>query len=162
MSDVFDWAIEVVLRHEGGYRQSHHNPEDESQFGLSKRLYPTLDIHQLSREQAVEIYRRDWWYAYGYSQIKDIMLATKLLDLSVQLGAGTAHRIIQRALRASGFGVVEDGVLGAKTLKAVNQTMPSSLLAALRAEAAGYCRWLAQRCPELEQNLEGWLKRAYA
>ncbi|MBM3602434.1 MAG: hypothetical protein FJX22_01450 [Alphaproteobacteria bacterium] len=162
MNDVFDWAIEVVLNHEGYDQKICQKNGLETRFGLSRHQYPSLNLAQLSREQAVEIYRRDWWHAYGYGQIKDIMLATKLLDLSVQLGAGTAHRIVQRALRAAGFCVVEDGVLGAKTLKAVNQTMPSSLLAALRAEAAGYCRWLAQRRPELEHQLESWLKRAYA
>jgi hypothetical protein len=40
--------------------------------------------------------------------------------------------------------------------------MPSSLLAALRAEAAGYCHGWHSGAPNWEHQLESWLKRAYA
>jgi lysozyme family protein len=162
MTDGFDWAIEVVLRHEGGYVDDPDDHGGATNFGISQRQYPDLDIKKLTREDAIAIYRRDWWQAYGYGQIKDMMVATKVLDLSVNMGPGTAHRLTQRALRAVGLMVSEDGVLGPVTLGALNQVMPSNLLSALRAEAAGYYRCLAVKQKSFEKFLTGWLNRAYA
>ena len=77
--------------------------------------------------------------------------------------AAQAHRIVQRALRAVGIPVKEDGVLGPVTRRAINdadRTFP--LIVAMRCEAAGVYRLIVQRKPHLEVFLQGWLRRAYS
>src|SRR5690606_2973445 len=69
MNELFLHAVEVVLEHEGGYVHDPHDPGGETKFGISKRQYPDLDIANLTREQAIEIYRRDWWDKYGYGRL---------------------------------------------------------------------------------------------
>jgi len=157
-------AVEMVLRHEGGYVYDPADPGGETKYGISKRSYPQLDIRNLTREQAVEIYRRDWWDRYGYDRIKSLDVAAKVFDLAVNMGPAAAHKCLQRALHACGQRhVTIDGVLGPQTIGAANNVRPRAmLLAALRAEAAAYYRHLVERRPELRRFEQGWLNRAYA
>ncbi len=56
MLTTFDEIIELTLDHEGGYV---HDPKDlggETNFGIAKRFYPDVDIKNLTKESAKEIY----------------------------------------------------------------------------------------------------------
>lgn len=159
----FARAVEVVLAHEGGYVHDPDDPGGETHWGISRRQYPDLDIASLTKDQAAAIYFRDWWNRYGYDRIHDTEVATKVLDLSVNMGPGAAHKCLQRALHACGQRhVTIDGVLGPQTIGAANSVPADVLLAALRAEAAAYYRQLAERDPRRQKYLVGWLNRAYA
>lgn len=160
----FSIAVETVLRHEGGYVYDPADPGGETKWGISKRSYPHLDIASLTREQAVEIYRWDWWDRYRYERFKSLDVAAKMLDLAVNIGPDPAHRCLQRALHACGQRhVVVDGAIGPQTIGAANNVKPRAmLLAALRAEAAAYYRQLIERNPTLKKYERGWMRRAYA
>uniref|UniRef100_UPI0039E582BF glycosyl hydrolase 108 family protein n=1 Tax=Klebsiella pneumoniae TaxID=573 RepID=UPI0039E582BF len=58
---MFDDLIGRVLGHEGGYVNDPRDPGGETQFGISKRAYPNVDIKGLTRETAISIYKRDFW-----------------------------------------------------------------------------------------------------
>lgn len=158
----FQKAIAVVLAHEGGYVNNPADPGGETKFGISKRSYPNLDIKNLTRDQAVEIYRRNWWDRLRLGELQDTDVATKVFDLAVNMGAGTSVKLLQRALRAVGRTVTADGVMGPQTIAAVNAAEPRALLAALRAEAAGHYRLLIAKNPKLAVFEQGWMNRAYA
>ena len=57
----FDEIIEIVLEHEGGYVNDPDDPGGETNFGVSKRAYPNVDIKNLTEDAAKDIYRRDYW-----------------------------------------------------------------------------------------------------
>jgi lysozyme family protein len=159
----FEHAIGKVLGHEGGYVNDASDRGGETKYGISKRTYPDLDIKSLTREQAKAIYRRDFWERYKYCQIGDQVISAKLLDLSINMGPNSAHRLLQRALKANGCSdIKEDGIIGRMTLAAVNRVDASALLAAIRSEAAGYYRLIVASKPDQNKFLQGWLNRAYA
>jgi lysozyme family protein len=158
---TFEPAVEVVLDHEGGYVDDPADRGGRTKFGISQRSYPALDIAKLTRQDAIEIYRRDWWHRYGYERIRDQRLATKVFDLAVNMGARRSHLLLQQALKAVGLSVTEDGLLGPETFAAVNLAPAPPLLAALRSEAAGHYRLLMARTPTLQRFSRGWLGRAY-
>lgn len=160
--ECFERAIGVVLAHEGGYVNDRRDPGGETKFGISKRTYPSVDIKNLTRDQAADIYRRDWWDRLRLGEIQDPDVAAKVMDLAVNVGAGTGFRLLQRALLAAGQKVTVDGVMGPQTLAAVNAAEPRILLAALRAEAAGHYRLLIAKNPKLAVFEQGWTNRAYA
>ena len=58
---AFDYALDFVLREEGGYTNNPNDPGGETNYGICKRNYPNLDIKGLTRAQAIAIYRRDYW-----------------------------------------------------------------------------------------------------
>ena len=57
----FDEIIEGVLKHEGGYVNDPTDLGGETNFGITKRFYPDVDIKNLTEEGAKEIYKRDYW-----------------------------------------------------------------------------------------------------
>ena len=159
----FRQALEVVLAHEGGYVNDPADPGGETKYGISKRSYPHLDIKSLTKKQAAEIYYRDWWLKYTYGDIADLAVATKAFDLSVNMGSANAHRILQRAVNWTEKKQLKvDGILGSKTLTAVNQADPVRVVQAMRFAAAEYYYLLAKNRSASRKYLFGWLNRAYS
>ena len=161
---AFARAVERVLAAEGGYSHNPADPGGETRFGISKREYPHIDISTLTREAAIAIYFRDWWQRGCYSDLPG-PIGAKLFDLAVNIGPQPAAHCLQRALRACGRRVDEDGLIGAQTRAAAPAANQMALMAALRAVPAGYYRTLAANERARSGHcefLEGWLNRAYA
>ena len=170
---AFAAAIAIVLSHEGGFQAMPGDPGNWSggkvglgelkgtKYGISAAQYPTLDIAGLSAVGAAAIYRRDWWDRFGLARLP-AALAAKLFDAGVNIGMANAVRCLQRALRACGASVLEDGKLGTATLAAIAATTPAALLSALREALAGHYRLIAARNKAQQRFLAGWLVRAYS
>ena len=162
---AFERAVTRLLGDEGGYVDNPADPGGETKFGITKREYPQVDIAALTRAAAIAIYFRDWWQRYRYGELPG-PIAAKTFDLAVNIGSDHAVRCVQRALRACGRRVTEDGALGPATIVAAGAANQLALIAALRAEAAGYYRTLAalergRRAGGDREFLKGWLNRAY-
>jgi lysozyme family protein len=154
-------AFEYLMQHEGGYSNNQADAGGETKCGISKRSYPHMDIKNLTWDQARQIYFRDFWLKGKYEDINDENITIKLFDLAVHTGIPQSNKLIQRALRATGVSVIEDGVIGPITLAAINKTDSTDLLAALKSEAAGYYRLIANLNPRQQTFITGWLNRAY-
>ena len=70
-SPEFLSAVERVLADEGGYSSNPADPGGETRFGISARSNPGVDIATLTRDQAVNIYWREWWLRFGFAQLPD-------------------------------------------------------------------------------------------
>lgn len=57
----FEEIVEFTLKWEGGYTP----PPDEGNFGISQRWHPDIDVKTLTRENAIEIYRKEYWFRYN-------------------------------------------------------------------------------------------------
>jgi len=119
----FAQAFEKLLGHEGGYVNDKRDPGGETKYGISKRSYPGEDIAGMTIDRAREIYLRDYWGPAGCDAVP---LAVKfdLFDMAVNAGVKAAVRCLQRAA-----GETDDGVLGPRTLQAV-QSLPDARLVA--------------------------------
>lgn len=85
----FQLAVALVLKHEGGYVNDPADPGGETNFGISKRSYPNVDIKALTAEAASTIYERDYWKPY-MAACSDQHLANALLDTAVNQGQAVA------------------------------------------------------------------------
>jgi lysozyme family protein len=167
----FEEALVVVLRHEDA-KLSGTVTEDSggrTRFGIAERFHPQLGDEfycgpkNNALEIAREIYRRDYWDVIHGDEIGDQRVAGKLLDMAVNMGVRQAAILCQRAVNACfADHVIEDGVIGAKTISAINATNSPALLAHLREASAGFYRHIAAVRPEAAQYLRGWLERAEA
>jgi len=170
----FDAAMDVLYQHEGGYSDDPSDHGGATKFGISLRFmkligYDTsgdghinkFDVRILSKRQATEIYRERFWEYYNLDQINDEGVAIRAMSFFVNMRGRTAAKIIQRALIACDCVIKDDGVIGAKSITAINSTPPSSLIPAIRSEAAGVYRRIAARDASQLRFLRGWLKRAY-
>lgn len=120
---IFDDAFTRLLGHEGGYVNHAADPGGETNWGISKRSYPAVNIRELTRDHARMIYLTDYWGPAGCDAVPDGIKAD-LFDMAVHAGVRTAVRCLQRAV-----GETADGLLGPLTLQAV-QSMPPLRLAA--------------------------------
>ena len=91
-------------------------------------------------------------------------MAEQLFDVSVNPGPGRAARWTQAEInRVTGAGLKEDGIIGSKTLKAINNLTPEQ-----RREVGNgivgrrerLYRRLAQENPRKQKYLGGWIDRA--
>jgi lysozyme family protein len=157
MADFYQ-AVEKILIAEGGYINDPLDKGGETKYGISKRSYPEIDIKSLTKEKAMDIYRRDFWQNYGGINSQDI--AEAAFHIAVNCGCGIANRVLQQAANDCGAGLTVDGAFGAKTLAAINTAPESWLLAEIK------LRWLAHYVAIVERNksqikyLLGWTKRA--
>jgi lysozyme family protein len=131
-------------------------------WGISASSYPALDIKNLTREQAVEIYHQDFWNPL-YDQLTSQDVAKKVFDLGVNEGKAHGVKLLQLAIRACCVGpVVVDGVFGSGTLKAANACEPARLLREMRAAACYFYHRSVVQNPADEIYIQGWLRRASA
>lgn len=157
----FEDAVEKTLAHEGGYAINPVDPGGETNFGISRRSYPDVDIRNLTVEQAVEIYRRDFWLP-AYAEIAAQRAANMVFDMAVNHGATAAHRLVQEALRSLRFSLRVDGQFGPLTLGALNaaaMTDEDGLLRELRARRAELYARIALARPSSGGFLLGWMRR---
>lgn len=111
----FDKLIDRVLSHEGGYSNDPQDPGGETQWGISKRAHPDVNIKALTRAQAIDIYRADYWDKIKGDQLP-AGVAFQVLDAAVNHGARVASRWLQTSI-----GVTADGIIGPVTLEAVRR-----------------------------------------
>jgi lysozyme family protein len=105
-TDSFQLALDRILDHEGGYTNNPNDPGGETNWGISKRSYPALNIKELTREQAAVIYKKDFWDPLNLDKMPP-GIPYQLFDFAINSGIGTAIRYYQRAL-----GVADDGHWG--------------------------------------------------
>lgn len=98
----FDKAVEFVLKHEGYYSNDPKDAGGETKFGISKRAYPNIDIKNLSRDDAIAIYKRDYWNKLPAGLPAAIHCA--LFDCAVNTGISRALRLLQNAIKTNSDG----------------------------------------------------------
>ena len=123
MTTWFDQCFDKLIGYEGGYSFDPRDPGGETNFGISKRAYPAVDIKNLTRDGAKEIYRRDYWDRAQCDRLPPA-LAFVLFDAAVNSGIGQAIRFLQRAV-----GATDDGVIGPLTISAINRLDAESVCA---------------------------------
>ena len=96
---TFEIAVEHVLRHEGGYVNHPNDPGGETQFGISKRAYPHLEIKSLNRAAAIAIYKHDYWDRMKCDELPPLMRLI-VFDCAVNQGPGAAATMLEQALMA--------------------------------------------------------------
>lgn len=118
-------AFDRVIGHEGKY-QNHYEDHGNwtggkvgtgirkgTKFGISAASYPDLDIKNLTREQAKEIYYHDFWLKLGGESLHKALMY-QIFDASVHHGCWRAMKFLQLAV-----GAKADGYFGPKTEAAV-------------------------------------------
>lgn len=160
MSDPYE-AVRHVLLSEGGYVDHPADRGGETNWGISSRAFPDLDVRELSREDAIDIYISRYWDRWNLSLIESQAVANKVFDAVVWMGPSAAIKALQRALRAAGATVRIDGILGPETARAANAVSPEILVPALKSELAGRVREIIARDPSQVVFRRGWINRAY-
>jgi lysozyme family protein len=167
----FEPAVEQTLVNEGGFFHNQVTGEVVN-FGVTLAFASGCGlcsagddafIQNLTREQAMDIYKTHFWDPHNFSQINDQNVASKAFDLTVNMGPGSGQHegaltLLQRAVCDCGGNCTIDGQIGPHSIAAINAADPVQLLTAYRARAKARYEQIAQD-PKLANDLPGWLAR---
>lgn len=148
---TFDEAFTRVIDIEKGYVNDPLDPGGETKYGISKRQYPSEDIPNLTLERAKLIYQFDYWGPAGCDAVPDA-LKFPLFDMAVNQGVKTAIKALQHAVHE-----VEDGILGPRTLRAIQSTYIHQLL--FRFTAARLVAYTKATDAQWARFGRGWIRR---
>jgi lysozyme family protein len=123
-----------------------------TKFGISAAAYPDEDIALLSVERAKHLMRRDYWGPAGCDTVPDT-LRFDLFDMAVNSGVKTAIRLLQKTV-----GETQDGILGPRTLQAVQSMDQKRLRARFNAHRLEFLTTL----PTWVAFGKGWARRIAA
>lgn len=157
----FEPAVQLVLDHERGLSDNPSDPGGLTNWGISQRSYPSLDIRSLTRDAASKIYEIDFWQPYHYGLIASQSVAGKVFDAGVNLGPIPSIRALQQALGFFLAGpIVMDGKIGAQTAAMAGEVPEAKLLNEIRARYSTLYHEKAVANPKEETFVMGWMRRA--
>ena len=148
----FDIAVALTLVHEGGFEDNPADPGGATSMGIEQRDVPSIPIQTLTLAQATQYYAQSYWKPF-YSQINDQPTASKLFDLGVLFGVGTAVKFLQITL-----GVTVDEDFGPATLQALNEA-PAGFLDRYKAAMWQHAQAIVTKTPSSLMFLTGWQRR---
>lgn len=177
MSD-FQPAFDFVMNHEDPHRsgQVTEDAGGRTRFGIAQKFHPDLPEEFFSGpakealKEAEEIMRRDYWERMRLGEISSQNVANKLFDMAVNMGVHQAGVYAQRAVNGliqseaqPAFAadlLKEDGVVGDKSLAAINALEPIAYYQLLCDWSRQHYVHVASINPAQSTNLQGWLRRA--
>ena len=114
----FKELMKFIYKWEGdpGYVNHPDDPGGETKYGIAKTFYPHLDIKNLTKEEATDIYFRDYYQRNNVSKIPDFM-QLPYFDCCINQGFNRANKLLQKAinLQADAFNfypISVDGLVG--------------------------------------------------
>lgn len=165
MNRLFDEAFAATIGIEGGYVNDEEDKGGETKFGISKRSYPSLDIKNLSLDDAKVIYLKDYWTSYGDLSNLPRSIAIEVFDTGVNMGARYARKLLQEALNLLNKNektfkdLKVDGFIGAMTVSAVFMVQERKLLKVLNGLQFSRYVDIAESSKSQERFFGGWIER---
>lgn len=124
MKENFSQVMSHVLKHEGGFVDHPQDPGGATNLGITMytlaayrgvrvKDLPTSEVRNLKREEALEIYRKNYWNTC-WCDILPSGVDYAVMDYAVNSGVGRSIKTLQRIV-----GVKDDGHFGLLTQGAV-------------------------------------------
>lgn len=157
----FRRALEKTLRWEGGLVNDKDDPGGLTNKGITLETYGQYyddgaeGLEHIGTKQVEHIYINGYWNRMRGDDFPCQKLAELVFDTCVNCGTRTAVRMLQRLLY-----VTDDGIVGMKTLEAVEKCCDNELLFdRYKAERLRYYGRLVEKNPRLSKFLRGWTNR---
>ena len=158
----FDVCLDWLLDNEDSQRtyQSNPDPGGFAIAGVNSAVFPEdyADIAALpsvARPVAVAaFYRREFWNQW-YAQLTSDEVAKRVFDAAVNMGPGTACKLVQEAA-----GAVPDEAWGPDTVAAINKCNPANLVTAFQQDRISHYQRIVAANPADAKYLPAWTARA--
>jgi len=153
-----------VLQREGGYVDHPSDRGGATNMGITRealseyRGYEVTkqEVKDLTEKEARQVYEQRYWIGPGLDGIghRSLHLVDAVFDAAVNHGPSRAIKFIQAAVHAT-----EDGILGPKTLEAVDQYTDKDLMARITAQRAKFYGRIITNRPSQAVFAHGWMNR---
>ena len=109
----------MINKFEGGFSNHPSDRGGPTNMGVTQKIYSeylgkpaTIDmVRSMPREHAMAIYRSRYWFGNNIDRLPEA-LQPVMFDMSVNMGPGTAVRLLQHALGDLGRPIIGDGIIG--------------------------------------------------
>lgn len=149
--------IDEIIKREGGSVAT-NDPNDKggrTQYGISERSNPEAwKDGRVDYNEARAIYEAKYLVGPGFDKIKDSKLRSIMVDFGVTSGPQLAILRLQETLK-----VKVDGVLGPKTLAALELEEPRRLANKIALERIKMASRIVKKDPSQLKWLGGWIER---
>jgi lysozyme family protein len=171
MSD-FKLALLVILKHEvdpvkGPYCDVPFDKGGPTNYGITiatyRRYHPGAtvdDLKTMPMSDVETIYMAGYWKPIRLDEVKDQYIATKIFDLCVNGGPGSASAIAQRACLTCGKEVKVDGWIGTKSLDAINSCDPFIFIEAFKEQQRDFYLDIVDHDHTQLGFLRNWMRRS--
>jgi len=146
-------GITIATWKAAGYDTSVKIPQIVSKSG---KVYKnvTKSLYEMTDDQFIQILKKNYWDKWQADKIKSQSVAEMLVQWCWGSGPITGIKNGQKVL-----GVTVDGIVGIKTLEAVNKANPRELWEKLKQAREKWLRDIVKNNPLQEKFLKGWLNR---
>ena len=157
----FDECLKRILKHEGGYVNDPLDSGGRTNLGVTQRVWEEFvghpvteaDMKALTPEKIAPMYKLKYWNP-SYCEVLPKGLDYVVFDFAVNAGTGRSVKTLQQAI-----GCVADGVIGPKTMAAINDANPKDLIAKFSDARADFYQGIVARKPDQARFIKGWLNR---
>jgi len=158
MKANFEKALKFVLDDEKGYVNDSADKGGETNMGISKNSHPNEDIKNMTLERATEIYHSEYWMPVKGDDLPS-GVDYVVFDSAVQHSPKNAGIFLQRALNRMRAGLITDGSIGTKTIKAIKAIDGRPLIADILRERDIFYMKIVANDPTQERFSRGWANR---
>lgn len=166
----FDYAVQRTLLKEGVFSNDQYDKGGKTKYGITAttlhRYYPDVRIEDLTRDQAIAIYRIAYWDTASWHRITDKYVAAVCFDAGVNHGPFIAGKLLQRALntlrKAGQLPLLVDGAVGDKTITRLNEFLPGeadAVICAFNGERYAYYKAIVEADETQRRFIKGWMER---
>ena len=153
MTQRFLKFIEWVISWEGSvFEDDKSDPGGKTKYGIDQRSHPKVDIRNLTKEQAEEIYWNESWVKLHAEELP-LGVSEILSNIAINTGYGHATKWLQFALNTQ-----VDGIIGPNTIKLANAANRQDLNNKLLDHLEQYYHDIAAY-GDNQKFIKGWLHR---
>ena len=150
-----------ILRWEGGYINDQADLGKQTNKGVTLSTYRSVfgknktvsDLKKITDEQWEFIFKKFYWDKWKADDIKDQNVANILVDW-LWCSGSYGIKIPQRVL-----GVSVDGIVGSKTIAAINARDGRELFDTIKQERKDFIDSICQTRPQNRKFKNGWMNR---
>lgn len=175
--DYFEDAVSFVLYEEigpsflkggTGLTNNPNDPGGITQFGISQKYHPKVNVKALTLEKAKAIYKKDYWKPMNGDKFTDYGLALVMFDSMVNPGPGKAVKWMQEAINCLSLVLYKevikvDGKFGPKSVEMMNRLVEDNYGDALKVMFIGIKAVYHMRevlvDPSDKPFFAGWMRR---
>ncbi len=162
----FNTAFEQLISREGYIADTPGDKGGKTVWGISSKIFPREVEKMLKMKKddslkfAEKLYQKKYWDKMNLTGVESQSMATKMLDMGVHMGSNTAGRILQNSLNEHGAELDPDGIIGSKTLEALNgHSAPDLLMSSIKAKQMQRYMDIFRQSPSQRKFKSNWLSR---
>ena len=163
----FNLYFPHLLIYEGGYVDNPNDKGGPTKYGVTLANWikygydkdndgdiDKVDLKTITVEDASKIAKKYYWDNVKGDLINSQSVAEFIADWAYNSGTSTAIKKTQKLL-----GLIDDGIIGPKTLLAINSADPKTLFERLKASRTAFVRAIVENNPKQGVFLKGWENR---